>query len=125
MNTVSDFPPIGWGNYIYQCLWYLVPMAVLHFTVFVIGCAVLLLFSLRKLGSLRTRIFDFGVFLGLLLIVGSLMNGIWGCLIYNHLYHSADYIFDFSPFWPVTMNADRPRVDIYGTTLLELNAVWF
>ena len=100
-------------------------MAVLHCGVFIIGCLVLFFLSRKKPDVLRKRVFNFGLFLLLFLIVGSLANGIWGCLIYNRLYHSVDYIFDFTPFWPVTLNVDRPHVEGYGTTPGQLNAIWF
>lgn len=125
MNPGSPFPPIAWSNYPSECLWYFAPMAVLQAAVFVIGSLILGFVSQREPGKLRKRICRLGLFLGLFLVVGSLINGIWACLIYNHLYHSSDYIFDFIPFWPVTMNADRPHTEGYGTTFLELDGIWF
>ena len=92
-------------------------MAVLHCAVLTLSLPVLVFLSRREPGTLMRRVFSVGLFLGLLLIVSSLANGIWGCWIYNHVYHSADYIFDFTPFWPVTMNADRPQIEGFGSTL--------
>jgi hypothetical protein len=89
-------------------------MAVFFGIIFIIGALGLALFSRKNFWQ---RISNFGLFLTLFLVVGSLANGIWACSIYNHLYHSYDYIFDFIPFRPVTLNADPLRVDGYGTTL--------
>jgi hypothetical protein len=125
MNPESLFPPVAWSNYPSECLRYFAPMAVLHAAVFIMGSLALGSVSRREPCKLRSRVCRLGLFVGLFLVVGSLINGIWACLIYNHLYHSGDYIFDFIPFCPVTMNADRPHTEGYGTTLLELDAIWF
>ena len=35
------------------------------------------------------------LFFGLLLAAGSIFNGLWSCLVYDRLYDSTDYVFDF------------------------------
>jgi hypothetical protein len=113
----------GWHDYIGECFLYFAPMSVLHLIVFVIGCLVLAVSSRKKTGLFRRRIGHFGLFLLLFLFVSSLVNGLWSCLIYGHLYSSSDYVFDFMPFLPVSRCAERLQVTAYGTTLTELNAV--
>ena len=84
-------------------------MSVLHLAVFAVGCLVAVMVSWREPGVLRRRIGRFALFVGLLLVVGSLFNGLWSCLDFNRLYHSTDYIFDFVPFWPISWIAvDTP-----------------
>jgi hypothetical protein len=125
MNTT---PPIPWAEFPAECLWYLVPMSVLHLAVFAVGCLTAVMVSRGRPGKLRRRIGRFALFIGLLLIVGSLFNGLWSCLVYNRLYHSTDHIFDFIPFWPISWIAvDTPWGDGHGqlfTPLFVLNFVW-
>jgi hypothetical protein len=125
MTNQIQFTGIPWHYYFYECLYHFVIMGTLYVAVFFIGSLLLLLFSLKRLTILPKRIGHFGLFLLLFLIVGSLVNGVWSCLIYGHIYDSFDYVIDFTPFWPVTMNPDPPRVEGYGTTLTELNSIWF
>ena len=100
-------------------------MGQVHLIVFVVGCLILVAVPRKRQGFCEGESAISGLFLALFLIVGSVVNGFWACLIYNRFYHSADYIFDFIPFWLVTMNANPPKVEGYGTTLTELNAIWF
>jgi hypothetical protein len=69
------------------------------------------------------------LFVGLLLVVGSVANGLWSCLVWGRLYFSTDYVFDFSPFWPITQKViDAPFGDmcgqLFGVSLLQLQLVW-
>lgn len=69
------------------------------------------------------------MFLALLLVVGALVNGLWSCLIWGRLYWSTDYVFDFSPFWPITQSVidaqfGNLRGALFGVTIRELQAVW-
>jgi len=124
MNT----PPIPWSDFPAECLWYLVPMSMLHLALFAVGCVVAVMVSWRPPGTLRPRIGRFALFLGLLLVVGSLFNGLWSSLVFNRLYHSTDYIFDFVPFWPISSIAvDTPWGDGHGQlfiSLFRLKFVW-
>src|SRR3954463_11873104 len=113
--------PFGWTDYPTECLEYFVLMGVFHIVVFIIGSILLFFCSLKTLKALPRRLFKFGMFLGIFLGVGSLVNGVWACSTYNRLYHSYDYFFDFIPFWPVGSYAEHPQVETFGTTLTELN----
>jgi hypothetical protein len=69
------------------------------------------------------------LFLGLLLVVGSIANGLWSCLVWGRFYFSTDYVFDFSPFWPITQKViDAPfgemRGQLFGVSLFQLQLVW-
>lgn len=125
MNTT---PPIPWTAFPAECLWYLLPMSALHLAAFAVSCLVAVRVSRRQPGTSRRRIGRCALFIGLLLVVGSLFNGLWSCLIYNHLYHSTDHIFDFVPFWPISWIAvDTPWGDGHGqlfTSLFLLKFVW-
>ena len=125
MKTGIISEGIPWHDYFAESLLYFVFMGAIIVIGFVIGSLLLFLLSRKSLGILPKRIGHFGLFLLLFLIVGSLVNGVWSCLIYGHIYDSRDYVFDFIPFWPVTMNADPPQVESYGATLTEVNAIWF
>jgi hypothetical protein len=128
MNPILVHPfgaPIGWTDYPSECLEYFVWMGISHIIIFIIGSILLLFCSLKNLKALPRRLFKFGMFLGIFLVVGSLVNGVWGCSTFNRLYHSYDYFFDFIPFWPVGSFAEHPQVEAYGTTLTELNLLWF
>ena len=116
---------IGWEHYPEEFMWSFVPMSVFYSIIFSLGCLILFALPRQKPGAFRRRVGRFGLFLALLLIVGSLFSGCWSCLIYEHLYRSSDYIADFVPFWPVTLEND-PDLQIYpyGTSLTKLNIVW-
>jgi hypothetical protein len=105
-------------------------MSVLHFLVFIVGCFLLVYLNRKHWSTFKRRAFRLGLFAALLLVVASPFNGLWSCLIFDHLYYSTDYVFDFTPFCPVTLVAVNPQVvDLYGhpfgTTLFQVNAVWF
>lgn len=136
MNTTppipwTEFPidiPIAWTEFPIDCLIYLVLVGVLHLAVFAVGCLAAVLFSWWQPGTLRRRIGHFALFLGLLLVVGSVFNGLWCLLIYNRLYHSVDLILGFVPFWPIWwITVDTPWGDGSGrlfTSLFVLKLVW-
>ncbi len=122
--------PIPWSEFPAECLWYFAPMSVLHLLIFGIGSCVLFLLSRRSPDTLRRRVRRFGLFLLLFLLVGSFFNGLWSCLVWDILYHSTDYIFDFMPFWPITQSViDAPWGDDHGrlldVSLFQLQLVWF
>lgn len=105
-------------------------MGLLHLVVFVVGCIVLLVMLWRKPHVLKRRVSRFALFMLLLLLVGAFFNGLWSCLIWDRLYHSTDYVCDFSPFWPISQRViDRPWGDergrLLGVSLLQLQLVWF
>jgi len=104
-------------------------MGVLHLVIFVIGCAVLGAIAIRQRGSFLRRAGHFGLFMGVLLAVGSIFNGVWSCLIWGRLYFSTDYVFDFSPFWPITRKVvdasfGDMRGELLSASLFQLQLVW-
>jgi hypothetical protein len=104
-------------------------MGMLHLAVFVVGCVILAALAMKQRGTFLRRVGRFGLFLGSLLIVGSVFNGLWSCLIFGRLYFSTDYVFDFSPFWPITQKViDAPfgdlRGQLFGVSLFQLQLVW-
>lgn len=105
-----------------ECLWYLVPMSVVHLLLFLVYCPIF--------GSISwPRLRHIALFFGLLLIAGSIFNGLWSCMIYGRLYDSADYIFDFTPFCPITKGLINETFGnhhgrLLGVALWQLNLVW-
>jgi hypothetical protein len=127
MNT--SLHPIPWSEFPAECFWYLLPMSMLHLAAFATGSLVVIIMSWKKRGALLQRIGRLGLFIGLLLVVGSLFNGLWSCLLWDHIYHSTDYVFDFTPIWPITQSMiDRPFGDehgrLLGVSLFELQFIW-
>jgi len=121
--------PMPWNHFPRECLIYFVFAGILHLGAFVIGCLVLVILPRRQAGTLPRRIGKLALFTGLLLVVGSLFNGLWSCLVWGRLYHSTDYVFDFSPLWPITQEViDMPfgdqRGQLLGVTLIQLQGVW-
>ena len=121
--------PHEWREFFVECLFYFVPFSVVHIIAFIVGSFVIAAFSWRERGILIARIRRFGLFLVLLLIVGSLFNGVWSCSVWGRFYYSTDYVLDFTPFWPITQRViDMPfgdqRGQLFGVTLMQLNMVW-
>jgi hypothetical protein len=127
---MTDFipPPIPWMEFPLESGIYFVLMGVAFLFVFAVGCLILTAVTKRKRDVLAKRIGHFALFLFLFLVVGALFNGLWSCVVYNLLYHSTDYIFDFIPFWPITwIQVDTPWGDGHGklySSLFELRLVW-
>jgi hypothetical protein len=96
--------PIAWSDFPAECLCYLVPMSVVHLAAFVVGCIVLAVMARWQPGTFARRVGRFGLFMISFLLVGSVFNGLWSCLIYERFYDSANYVFGFIPFWPLTKN---------------------
>ena len=127
---MSTFVPYPWKEFPFECLWYLLPMGVVHLVIFVVGCVILAALAFKHRGTFLKQVARFGFFLALLLVVGSLFNGLWSCLVWGRFYHHPDYVFDFSPFWPITqMRIDTPnfgdrRGELIGVSLFQLNLIW-
>jgi hypothetical protein len=126
---MSTFHPDSWSAFPGECLLYLALMGALHVAIFVVGCLVLAALAIKQRGTFLTRAGRFGLLVGLLLVVGSIFNGLWSCLVWGRLYISTDYVFDFSPFWPITQNViDAPFGDMHGqllgVSLFQLQLVW-
>ncbi len=112
-----------------ECLWYFVPMSVVHFGVFLLSFLVMAVLLRKERGVLGRCARRLALFIGLLLITGSLFNGLWSCLVWDRLYDSTDYVFDFTPFWPITRGViDTPwggeRGGLMGVSLFQLQLVW-
>lgn len=126
---MRPFHPHPWSEFPAECLLYFALMGLVHLAIFVIGCLVLAALAIRQRGTFLRRVRRFGLFIGLLLVVGSISNGLWSCLIWGRLYFSTDYVFDFSPFWPITQGLiDAPfgdmRGQLLGVSLFQLQLVW-
>jgi hypothetical protein len=120
--TLRDFP--------LECLYYLIPMSIVHLVVFAIGCIALAFISERLHASYRQLCIRWALFSVVFLITASIANGVWSYLIFGRLYFSTDYVFDFSPFWPITQRVIDARFgdqvgQLYGITLAQLQIIWF
>jgi len=127
MNT---FHPQPWSEFPLECGLYLMLAGLLHLAVFVVGSVPLAVLGIMQRGTFLRRVGRLGLFLGLLLMVGSVFNGVWSCEIWGRLYFSTDYVFDFTPFWPITQKViDAPfgkmRGELLGISLFQLQLVWF
>jgi hypothetical protein len=105
-------------------------VGLLHLAIFFAGGLALAAIGIRQRGTFLRRTGRLGLFLGLLLIIGSILNGVWSCVIWGRFYSSTDYVFDFTPFWPITQKMiDSPfgdlRGQLFGVSLFELQLVWF
>ena len=111
---------------------YFILMGLLHLGVFVLTALVLADLANQRQeqrGTFLGRVRRLGLFFGLLLVFGSISNGLWSCLVWGRLYVSTDYMIDFSPFWPITQRViDAPfgnrRGALLGVSLFELQIVW-
>jgi hypothetical protein len=126
---MSNIDPYSWSEFSTECLIYFMVMGVLHFAAFIVGCIILAGLAVRQRGRFLRRVRRFSLFVGLLLVVGSFANGLWSCLVWGRLYFSTDYVFDFSPFWPITQGLiDAPfgdmRGQLLGVSLFQLQFVW-
>ena len=104
-------------------------MSIAHAVAFIVGSFVVSAFSWRQPSILIRRVRRWGLFLILLLLFGSLFNGLWSCVIWGRIYYSTDYVFDFIPIWPITQQViDMPfgdqRGQLLGVTLVQLQMVW-
>ena len=127
---MSTFHPQPWSDYPLECVLYLMLAGLLHLALFLAGCPILAVLGVLQPGTFLRRVGRLGLFLGLLLVVGSLFNGVWSCAIWGRLYFSTDYVFDFTPFWPITQKViDAPfgdmRGQLLGVSLFQLQLVWF
>ena len=126
---MSLIHPYSWSEFPAECLIYLWVMGLVHLAVLAIGCLVFAAAATWQPGTFLRRLRRLGLFLGLLLIVGSISNGLWSCSIWGRLYFSTDYVFDFNPFWPITQKViDTPfgdmRGQLFGVSLFQLQLVW-
>ncbi len=130
MSTAFHPTPIPWSHFPVECLWYLIPMSFPHLMGFLVGCGIVAVLPHRQPGVVPRRIGRLALFMGLLLLVGSAFNGLWSCLVWDRLYDSTDYVFDFTPFWPITRAViEAPWGDergrLIGVSLFQLQLIWF
>ncbi len=129
MSTRFHPTPIPWSQFPVECLFYFIPMSVLHLAAFLVGCGIVAVLPHKQPGTVRRSIGHLALFVGLLLLVGSVFNGLWSCLIWERLYDSTDYVFDFMPFWPISRAViDAPWGDargrLIGVSLFQLQLIW-
>ena len=109
---------IPWFQFPVEFLIYFVGMGILFLPVFLLTCTGLAFLRGATPGWLSVKIRRLALFMGLLLLAGSIFNGLWSCLIWGHLYWSADYLLDFTPFFPVTQGrVEFPFGDVRGSLL--------
>src|ERR1017187_4501713 len=126
MNTIH---PFSWSQFPLACGIYFGFMGVLHLALFAIGCLIFAVLAIRQPGRFLRRVGRLRLFLGLLLVIGSVANGLWSCLVWGRFYYSTDYAFDFSALWPITQGViDAPfgdmRGQLFGISLFQLQLVW-
>ena len=120
---------IPWSQFPFEFGIYFEFMEMLHLVLFAVGCLIFAMLAIRQRGRFLRRVGRLGLFLGLLLLVGSVANGLWSCLVWGRLYYSTDYVFDFSAFWPITQwTIDAPfgteRGQLLGVSLFQVQLVW-
>jgi hypothetical protein len=116
----------------FDCIFYLISMGIVHFTIFILGCLVLFVISAlsrKQCGFLKQRVGRFALFNFLLLPVGCVFGTLWTGLIWGNLYYSYDSMGDFIPFWPITRSViDYGAADVhgelFGVSLFELQLIW-
>jgi hypothetical protein len=126
MNTIH---PHSWSEFPAECMLYITIMGLLHLIIFVFGCLLLVAGAIKQRDGFLRRVGRFGLFMLVLLIVGSIFNGIWSYAVWGRLYFSADYTFDFSPFWPITQKVidasfGDKHGELFGVSLFQLQLVW-
>ena len=126
MNAIH---PHSWIEFPVEFMWYFAVMGVLHLAIFTVGFIILAALFIKQRRDFIKRVGRFGLFMGLLLIVGSVLNGVWSCAIWGRLYFSTDYVFDFSPFWPITQTTIDARFgdkqgQLIGVSIFQLQLIW-
>jgi hypothetical protein len=119
----------GLLSYIGECAWYWAFMSVVHIVLFALGVGVLALALRFRRGQFRSWFVRWALFSVCLFITAGLASGLWSCLVFGRLYWSTDYIFDFTPFWPVTQRTLDHSFGgqvggLLGISLLQLQALW-
>jgi hypothetical protein len=119
----------SWSEFSFECLMHFLGMGLVYLTIFLIVCLILAVVAIRRRSPFLRPVARLGLFFGLLLVVGSIFNGFWSCLIWGRLYFSTDYLFDFSPLWPITQSVidasfGDMRGQLFGISLFQLQLVW-
>lgn len=124
-NLIIEYEPL------FQIGAYAMLMGLVHGLV-VVGAALLatpVLFVCRRKYWMFLR--GFAVFNALLLVCGTVANLLWDRFIFGNVYVSTDYVFDFTPFLPITQAwVDAPWGNqtgaIYqGLNILHVQIIWF
>jgi hypothetical protein len=126
MQMIQGF---HWYEYPLSWFYYLICSTVDHALVFALGCFALIFMSFLARPSYRRLFSRWAIFNVILFVIGAIISGFWDCLVYGHLYVTADYVSDFSPFIPVTQGVIDAHFDAYsghliGVTLRQLQFVW-
>jgi hypothetical protein len=116
-------------SYVFECAWYWGPTSVVHLGLFLVGFFGIAAVSFYRRGYFWQWTRRWAIFNVCLFITAGLANGLWSCLVFGRLYWSSDYVFDLTPFWPVTQRTiDAPFGDqvggLFGISLLHLQALW-
>jgi hypothetical protein len=119
----------GLLSYPIECAWYWGPMSVVHAALFVVGVLCITALALWSRGHFRRRCRRWAIFNVCFFLTAGLVNGLWSCLVFGHLYWTTDYVFDFTPFWPVTQSLLDARFGdqvggLLGISLFQLQALW-
>jgi hypothetical protein len=118
--------PFPWSDFPAECGWYVFFVGVLHLVVLGVGALILAFLSAKHPGQFLGRMLRLAVFLGVLLVAGAVLNGLWSCLIYGQFYNSSDYDCGFLPFWPFTKYWMEMR-DSAGELMdvpLQMHFIW-
>lgn len=120
---------IPWSEFPFEFGIYFMFMGMFHLALFAFGCLIFAMLAIRQRGRFLKRVSRLGLFLGLLLLVGSVANGLWSCLVWGRFYYSTDYFFDFSAFWPITQRTidaafGTERGQLFGVSLFQVQIIW-
>jgi hypothetical protein len=127
---LQHFETYGLRSYLVECAWYWGPVSVVHVAFFTIGVLFVAALGFWSRGHFRRRLRCWAVFNVCFFITAGLVNGLWSCLVFGRLYWSTDYVFDFTPFWPVTQRVLDARFGdqvggLVGISLFQLQVLWF
>jgi hypothetical protein len=126
---MNEIHPYSWSGFPLEFGIYFEFMGILHLALFSVGCLIFAVLAIRQRGKFLGRVGHLALFLGLLLVIGSVANGLWSCSVWGRLYYSTDYVFDFSAFWPITQGLidetfGDMRGQLFGVSLFQLQIVW-
>jgi hypothetical protein len=76
ISTAFHPTPIPWSESPSERLWYLVPMSVVHLATFLVGAGLVAALPRKQPGMVWRRIGHSGLFVGLLLLVGSVLGSV-------------------------------------------------
>lgn len=126
MQMIEKIP---WTSTPHSWLLYALGSFVDHVVVALLGAALVAVIALWFRRNLRTPLQRWLLFNAALFFAGMMVSGFWDVFIYGHLYVTANYFSDFSPFVPVTRSTIDAHLDGYsghlmGVTMARLQLVW-